>query len=186
MKIRHGFVSNSSSSSFVVAFKQQQPERTDVLVKFGVGSTITMWDETNDTDALVRDTQVQEGVYITAVNLMEIVDKVFEGEGCYYEFLYHTEEGKRLQKMEDKWGNIWHPRNQSEAEQARKRRNRERIQDIIEVKERAMFLQEVQEWIKNHEGQWAFRYSYSDNDGEGALEHGNHWQTADAMCFSHH
>lgn len=196
MKTRDGFVSNSSSSSFVVAMDSQRPTREEVLAKFGKATydSYQWWkeeptSETLDvTEYLVQDAVAMEGVPLSPEALDQIIATLFEDESLWFELMYETEVGKRLQRMQDRWADVWHSRDLPEAEALRRRRNYNTISNIQSHKAEQLLRAEVEAWVRANEGKYGFKFHYSDNDGEvgAALEHGDHWSRANALHFSHH
>jgi hypothetical protein len=194
MKTRDGFVSNSSSSSFVVAMDSQRPTRDEVLAKFGRATYDSYrWMEEKSvpmdvTDYLVQDAVAMEGVPLSPEALDQIIATLFEDESLWYELVYETEVGRRLQDMQDKWADVWRTKDLTEEEARRRRRNYNTISNIQSIKADQLLRAKVSEWVKANEGKYGFKFHYSDNDGEvgAALEHGDHWEHAEALHFSHH
>ena len=182
MKTRDGFVSNSSSSSFVVVFGSKSPSDQEIMRTFGVVSWYPEYIHGEEMGILIRDTHAQEPLEISPENRDALVAKFFQDESMYYEVCYHTPEGKRLNQERN---NPWEPGISPEEHTARVAKESEiwkQLDDLAKTK----LDQKIDEWISLNRDQWAFGYSYSDNEGQGALEHGSHWENADAWVFSHH
>lgn len=172
MKIRSGFVSNSSSSSFVVAFKKV-PESVEELQKllFGKGKTYPKpyagTDKEQGWTAEEVAYTVWEGIKHGHPLLAEHVKNTFRVSGSMFgdpKFTY----SKKYHKL-------------SEEQQQKQYGKHERKLEVFRNKK-------SKEFLNANPGCTFYRFEYSDNDGTyyAALEHGNLFRRLPHVRFSHH
>lgn len=168
MKTRNGFVSNSSSSNFIVAFSQV-PETIDELkhMMFGDVETIeALWDWQNPVSTHEMAEVVFRDMEKGEVDHQRIVEEVKMGwfPGCpHYSTLYPYNRNEDDEKRKNDWNDfqkIW-------DEQCNK---------------------VAQDFMDKHPDVHFFVFSYSDNDGElyEAMEHGEIFDKIPHLCISHH
>lgn len=188
MKTRRGFVSNSSSSSFVVAFNCEKPDAEYVRSRFGAVHYYSEYLDGSEMNTLIKDTLKQEPVLICEQNRELLIEKFFKGESIYYDLFYgHADrEALAMKNEEDELlHKLWHG-NLSEEDQNYIRGEVNTLRDKIHEYSDTKFRERIDAWIKENTGLYAFQYEYADDSGEGALEHGSHWNNVNVWVFSHH
>jgi hypothetical protein len=188
MKIRTGFVSNSSSSSFVVAFSYENPTVEQILEVFkpraymSYSCLITGQEIGN---ALVRDTQEQKGILICEDNLGELsgmVNDDWEFNECLQDPWYQ----KLAILIKERFAELKKEEPESSIEQ-----EGWKIKQFVDNFTDNLGNSDLHNWIKKNESQYAFAYSYCDEGGGcgSALEHGDHWNNVpkESLLYeSHH
>jgi hypothetical protein len=170
MKTRKGFVSNSSSSSFIVGFEKKpesEEEMHDVLFPDGEQTVYTSWDGKtgwSSRQAAARvfvDIQNQKPLILNTDDDDNVIVKEFEDYSVKYDKEYDNiwEKSPRVQ-----WALI---RKQDE-----------------EVKRRAAeHAAQFVEGLKDRELYW---FNYADDGGEAWLEHGDIFRNLPHKQTSHH
>jgi hypothetical protein len=170
MKIRDGFVSNSSSSSFVVAFKKT-PESAEELQKLLFGDEKHYPDPYADPDriAFFSSTQVARTVWEDIEHGAPLTEAqvVREFQGGYI----HGEPELDYNSV----------KNASREEQAQRFAEISRKRDEFGTKK-------AQEFLNANPGAVFYLFSYSDNDSDYccALEHGTLFDQLPHFRISHH
>ena len=165
MKIRNGFVSNSSSSSFLVAF-DRKPATVKELQKilFGDKKYIAYYDYVHSTEkaaeTVFNDLQKQ-----SPLALNDVADELsygYVGEDGELDFPHYNPEATPEE----------HDRSWNEYENKRKQIS-QRVAD--------------EKW-KEWKGKEIYRFEYSDNEGEFfcTLEHGDIFSNLPHVQISHH
>lgn len=159
MKIRNGFVSNSSSSSFIVAF-DKYPENADDMRKLLFGDKETIDSPWKDDDYNIPTQWAAEYIFnsLKEVNVADGVSIVNSGyHEDYPEITYEN------WKDDDKW---------------------ERI--IKTAKERGEAL--WNRFMEKNKGKRFFVAEFSDNETkeEALLEHGDIFNKVSHLTISHH
>lgn len=202
MKLRTGFVSNSSSSSFVVAFKKkpQEHELLDILFPFskeggrpGVSSPWNYDDEASvGVDAVTTKTiiweQLKDQKPLTKKQILEeIRSGWFEGHPDSSD-RYHTEYEIAREYTEKTGKNIY----DKDADPVWKKKHNEAwkadsdaYRKDIDKAAKDLFDRVYENKFK---GKKCFRFSFSDNDGHvfSVLEHGDTFRNCPHIRISHH
>lgn len=165
MKIRNGFVSNSSSSSFIVVF-DKKPSSVEELQKL-----------------LFGDNDVYDGPYSgswPAKEVAEVVWKDLQGQSpLTVDELAGNVGGEASENYPEYIDGIW---------ELKDGRLRERMSSLhyaaCEVEDKRV----AEEFAKENEGKSIFRFEYSDNDGalSTAMEHGDLFKRLKHIKNSHH
>lgn len=171
MKIRNGFVSNSSSSSFVVEFTK---DPTDInSLREQMGDCYPDWYD--NWQFTIED--VINRVHKDILNQQELHARILEG----------TIEPHELEEIDDEYSDA-----DSELYYTLLDENPEITWDGPEMQEAGQKL--FERCLKRYQNQlkdpntWKYRFEYSDNDGSffAALEHGNIFRNLEYTRTSHH
>lgn len=196
MKHRNGFVSNSSSSSFIVGFPKMptSPENLEIMM-FGWTGEVQPYDFIPATPTLtianrvfkdINDPEVKRHTKRTLIKALLWEHTNFPGapRSWYWkpglkskeiEKAYNKETGKEV------WDDTSDPKVKKLWQKARKDEN---DQEREELKIAATaFVEGFWPRVKGHK---VFELSYSDNSGEGNLEHGNIFRRFPHIQISHH
>jgi DNA-binding ferritin-like protein (Dps family) len=199
MKIRNGFVSNSSSSSFLVAFASK-PKSIEELRKLMFGDekilSYPSWDtgreeniqhSTYDIAELVFNIIQQSKPLDTKGIIEEISSGYFDGHPDYADY---QEESKRIEKdfYEKYKKSIWDCKDDENLGHEWKRW---REVDTREWKEYKKACEEAaKEYYKKFKSTLnkgdVYYFSFSDNDGQAYLEHGEIFSLLPHIQISHH
>lgn len=183
MKTRRGFVSNSSSSSFVVAFPRRPKTVEDVMeMMFGsftrIKSTVYPEDEPFAAYDIARC--IFNNIGRKRGNNSREINKEFKGieysdgnAGGWFknmaDAIYESDDGLSfsIPKQADQIREIWH-------------RN--------EIKRKKLAKSLGKSWLERHKDGVSYIFSFSDNDGEfySFMEHGNIFRNLPHIRFSHH
>lgn len=186
MKNRNGFVSNSSSSSFVVAFDRETPDENYVRNQFGTVHYYSEYLRGNEMETLVHDTIHQVPVLICKENRDLLMENFFKDESLYFELFYrHDRIGNELKSRQDEMShNLWDSTSEDDKKYFSSELNK--IREEMDEYQKSALDARVDSWIEKNTGLYAFHYDYADDDGNGALEHGSHWNNVNVWVFSHH
>lgn len=182
MKIRNGFVSNSSSSSFIIGFtKEQNPNDAEFLKNYLFDGNHTFMAEYSS-DWLEVDAAVE--CILNEINSNEnplTVEKIAEtiASGSYND--------PRIPKYDYSFydNRAPFPREGTEEE---KEKHREESRKHFEEKVLAGAMLVAQEYMNKHPNLTFYYMSYSDNDGSmgSTLEHGRIWDDTTHLKISNH
>ena len=170
MKIRSGFVSNSSSSSFIVSlnFKSKDELRKILFGSDEVYTNPYVWD-----DESIKDWPIEDVVDIVYNDLMD--GKIGVEEVLNEYCRGYTEVTDQVDQEI--------PYNYSQSESYEERRQR---YDKIKERTRELSSKVVDQFIKENPGD-LYEVSYSDDSTLGsALEHGSLWNRFPHLRISHH
>jgi hypothetical protein len=173
MKSRSGFVSNSSSSSFIIAISDRS-DKDKLSSELG-------YCETEKTDWSMVDGQFVESH--TPVSSEEIVARVFSD-------LQDAELATDEEIMDElSSGLYWDASDSTNQEDYREgdgKINYSRYFDVIDEKCKVLSAPALKEWKELTKGKEVYILSYSDNDGESHLEHGDIFHNIPNVRVSHH
>jgi hypothetical protein len=162
MKIRNGFVSNSSSSSFVVAFPKKPDNAEEVQYILRLGEHVVAYGEVmHGYDAALR---VYQDILLQKANNKEEITESME------EF-YETEiEARRQLGLDEDCFSPISTKDLNRANKLVKKINKDK----------------VDKFLKENEGSEIYCFHYSDNDGESVLEHGDIFNSVPNNVRSNH
>lgn len=170
MKVRTGFVSNSSSSSFVVAFSAMPKDKWDVLrMMFPNGeTTVTAYDDAVAT-ASIADTVWNDMKDQTPMTAEEVAEEIasgwFAGQPNYDDYFVPWDRDNNLtpEEREAQW-DAYH---KASVEAASKL---------------------AMSFMGANAGSLFFKFSYGDEDGSyyATLEHGDIFSALGNVRISHH
>jgi len=192
MKIRLGFVSNSSSSSFIVGF-DTKPQTADELrnLMFPDGREyISAYDDPVSVEQIVDVVLVDLQSAPEIMSPGELIDEISRGyfpcypEGGYYEFAdeveraYKAEFGTNVRDAEKEGHPGWHKRWYA----AFKKDN-----DAFDKVLRAAAEKYADTLWPSLKGKKLFRFEYEDHTPLGSvMEHGGIFDNLSHICISHH
>ncbi len=168
MKIRNGFVSNSSSSSFVVAFDREIKNDAESVaylkeILYGDTESDRYWGDIISTNVLceiiARDLKPDSRVSESRKSGFDEILKVYAESG--YDAALVLYDAKIESSQEYEWDASY-----------------------IEPEERL----EIKQFISDNPRKFIYRCEFSDNDGNfySHLEHGGTFSTVPHKSFSHH
>jgi hypothetical protein len=160
MKVRSGFVSNSSSSSFVVAFPTIPHNVDDVHTLLFEGETSPEPKFTTQDFAATIFNDLSKQLPMT-------LDKIVEELSSGWFIDMDDWEKQNPRKDGDDWGKYWNKREKESNKRAK---------------------EFAKEWIKETKGSFYFRFHYADEDGSyySIMEHGGMFDHLPHQRISHH
>lgn len=191
MKIRNGFVSNSSSSSFLVAFIDKPKDVKELHnLMFGTDdeNMISSWDKSSYSTMEVAQTVFNDLKNQKPLNKKQILEEISNGyfDG-YPEYRYDEERESDLIRKEaalakkDPWiDEPWKTNMRRAFDKERQEQDR-----IIDECANKYYKETVSPAF---EGKKIFKFTYSDNSGpfESMLEHGDIFVRLPSIRLSHH
>jgi hypothetical protein len=170
MKTRHGFVSNSSSSSFIVIFDKEPTSKEEL--KNLLFPNNNMDDYLDFSDYNEEKMTIEEVVHYVFAELKEANRKSLLGV-----FVYHYNAGELFAKEEDKL----------EMKILRKKAMTSRDWSAEEKLTKKMSKDTVDEILKRHKGKFIAVCEFSDDSAKGCvLEHGNIFYNVEHYAISNH
>lgn len=173
MKIRMGFVSNSSSSSFMVPF-DTIPTYEDLKKSLGVEKASVVF---NDITSQYHIRLQPDSAFYN--ELVKKIKKEFEAG-----YLYEAENDPRLKSVG--WNTS--PNRNHYATEALYQVEYNKWCDKQSAIRSEVFGELADKWIQKHLGKFILFFEYSDNEGDlnAELEHGGTFNRWDGMQISHH
>jgi len=169
MKIRHGFVSNSSSSSFVIALAEKPKTVREVeTLLFDANQVAYTAPYSDECFALatVASVVLQDLEKAEPLTFEQLVDELSSGWLFYDQVKAEIPDVPYDADMDDRRV-VW-------------QKQTERTTELATVM--------ANEFFQKHEGKLWFRLEYSDNDGAmySAMEHGDLFHNVPHAKISHH
>lgn len=170
MKIKADFVTNSSSSAFVVFFDKKIEKEQDL---------IDMNIEMRFIEQIFKDCKEQHPIQIHEVSkeaIQRIADNI---------------EGADLPGIPDFWDyedTFCREQDITEEEFAANPVWRQQMWRVFEEKRKVASIMEAKRLVKENEGKYVYFFEYADEDGSffAALEHENDWGTQEYVRISKH
>lgn len=195
MKIRTGFVSNSSSSSFLVGLKQKPKTRGELRdLMFGeLEGDVIVYDYSLSIDGIVcRVFKDLEGK--TPITKKEILEEINSGyfPGCPEYSNRDNEESRKIRKeFADKTGvDLWNDdakKHDIHSEYEKMYRVAQEKEYEIEKKKRLEAANRYYDSVKHRfKDLKVFKLEYADDGGETVLEHGDVFNRIPHVIISHH
>jgi hypothetical protein len=193
MKTRNGFVSNSSSSSFVIGFKQKPKSVAEMKrILFGKDDTVTYYDESLSTDR-IADTVYNDIKNQLPATVKQIDEEIRSGWfSGYPEISINKEFYTLAREFTTKYKNLsWYDPDKLKNKEAKKLAIQ--IKTISDENEKSRedalkkaFDEYIKEVMPKLKGLTCFIVSYSDNSGEAVMEHGGIFDRIPHVRISHH
>jgi len=163
MKIRNGFVSNSSSSSFVVAFKKIPKSVEEVQKLLFTDQALHSYYEHKYTTHEIAEQVFRDIQEHRPIKLRTVTKEVASG---YYEGRPEFPMGVGSNDL-PAWRKAW---------------------TAWEHDYKAFARAVAEEFWKENQGKFTYRFQYSDNDGEfwGMMEHSGIFERLPHLEISHH
>jgi hypothetical protein len=180
MKIREGFVSNSSSSSFIVKFPREPKSVTEVSqILFGDATKYSspygdsMWDVEQVAKTVFDDIQSQ-----TVNNIDGAIELLSESHNCPIEYDNYKKDP-----------NDWKSMDYTAYEEACKKWSVEEFEKFYSLKKiRRDKLSKIEGKDVPETGEFVYMFEFSDNDGAyySDLEHGDLFDKVKHIKISQH
>jgi len=198
MKIRNGFVSNSSSSSFLVGFarKPKSISETHIILferEYEYDGTCSHYCESGKStmDIAVRvynDLKSQRPIKSDKKILEVIRSGWYDGHPDIHSYCMHSEETNQIidefeKSNKDRTKSIWDDPALGKRYQASMKKEWDERDKILNAAAKKYFDEIASPILK---GKKVFKFDYSDNDGEEVLEHGNIFSNLPHIVISHH
>lgn len=202
MKIRNGFVSNSSSSSFIIILPHEPKSREElhkmlftdyqkIISKYDMSASVDdmskqIWNDLSSEDSIPTKEKIESLFkhlyYIHSMEMddsyiglrEEISDDVFVDKDLYYKYL-------GLSRAER---TIW---NKYFCE-AYKAPEYKKIEEKIEELENKIFEEDYEGFMNKYKDKFIRIVEYSDNDGElgVVMEHGDIFRNIESITINNH
>lgn len=193
MKIRSGFVSNSSSSSFIVAF-DKKPKSVEEMKEYLFGhnsfGNIDWYEESMSVDEVseivFRDLEEQRKPLSEHQIVEELCSGYLEQSPDFWSFV---QESRKFEKeYREKHGKGLWDSDENPDEIARNTYRKIHNKEMEEYeKARTENAQRVFQQIKGKfKGKKVYRFVYGDECGQGLLEHGEIFSNVPHYQISHH
>lgn len=202
MKIRNGFVSNSSSSSFIIGLDKKPKSIEDVEKAFFPNKENVRADYYDDClSSLIASQKIWHQLEgqkpLTEKKIIEeIRNGYYDGHPSYDEYTHYWDEVDDLRKQYKTQTNQeffdWVEGKSKPNKPINKKlydKISKKIQKIVDDKEKfnrkraTEYYNSVKHIIKNKK---VFVLSFADNGGEGIMEHGNAFDNVPHITISHH
>ena len=196
MKIRNGFVSNSSSSSFIVGIPKMptSPENLEIMM-FGCSEEVQPYDfcpATSTLDVAKRvfaDINHKDVKKYTKTKLIKaLVEEHGSFPGCPRS--WYWDKNKESHKIEEAYEKETGKEVWDENSDPKVRKHWKMIKDAEEKQEKKEMKIAATAFVEGFwprvKGMKVFDLSYADDGGEGNLEHGDIFRKFPHIRISHH